>query len=64
MSNNEFNAEIRYRLGEFILIEMVRSGEITDGEFVELRDKLLDVCKPVIAELERGLPCGMRKTLK
>ena len=64
MSNNEFNAEIRYRLGEFILIEMVRSGEITDGEFVELRDKLLDICKPVIAELERGLPCRMRKTLK
>ena len=57
-------AEIKYRIGEFVFIEMLRSGKLSRREFRKLRDRLINLYHPVIGELERGQPCEERLNLK
>lgn len=64
MTRKNLNAEIKFRLGEFIFIQMVNNSELSDAEFEEARDQLLNLYHPIIGELERGLPCKVRKHLK
>ena len=56
--------EIDYRLAEHIFFQMWKNGLITDAQYEEMRDELLDELKPVIGELERGMSCQIRKSLK
>ena len=47
--------EMKYRLAKYLLRQMVREGILDRTQYVVLRDRLLDVYKPVIGELERGV---------
>lgn len=53
-----------YRIGENILLHMALNGLLTEKEYEKLRDELLDICQLVVGELERGLLCQRRKSLK
>ena len=53
-----------YRIGESILLHMTLRGLLTEKEYEKLRDELLDIYQPVMGELERGLLCQRRKSLK
>ena len=64
MTTENYEAEIKYRIGEFIFIEMLRKGKISRKDFRKLRDRLIDLYHPVIGELERGQPCDERLNLK
>ena len=64
MTTENYEAEIKYRIGEFIFIEMLRKGKISRKDFRKLRDRLIDLYHPVIGELERGQPCDERLSLK
>ena len=64
MTTENFEAEIKYRIGEFIFIEMLREKKLSRRDFRKLRDRLIDLYHPVIGELERGQPCDERLSLK
>ena len=64
MTTENYEAEIKYRIGEFIFIEMLRKKELSQRDFRNLRDRLIDLYHPVIGELERGQPCDERLSLK
>ena len=51
-----------YRIGENILLHMALNELLT--EYEKLRNELLDIYQPVVGELERGLLCQRRKSLK
>ena len=46
--------EMKYRLGKYIFLQLVQEGILTQDQYEELRDNLIDVYKPVIGELDRG----------
>ena len=56
MKRKDAEAETRYRLGNFIMLNLYKRGVITREQYLEIRDKLIDEYQPVIGELERGLP--------
>ena len=56
--------EIDYRLAEHIFFLMWENGLITDAQYEKMRDDLLNELKPIIGELERGVSCQIRKSLK
>ena len=56
MKRKDAEAETRYRLGNFIMLNLHKRGVITREQYLEIRDKLIDEYQPVIGELERGLP--------
>ena len=64
MTTENYEAEIKYRIGEFIFIEMLRKRQLSRRDFRKLRDRLIDLYHPVIGELERGQPCEERMSLK
>ena len=64
MTIENSEAEIKYRIGEFIFIEMLRNGNLSRRDFRKLRDRLIDLYHPVIGKLERGQPCAERLSLK
>ena len=47
--------ELKYRLGKYLFLQMLREGILDQAQYDALRDRLLDVYKPVIGELERGV---------
>ena len=53
-----------YRIGENILLHMALNGLLTEKEYEKPRNELLDIYQPVVGELERGLLCQRRKSLK
>ena len=46
--------ELKYRLGKYLFQQLLREGVLDQTQYDALRDRLLDVYKPVIGELERG----------
>ena len=46
--------EMKYRSGKYIFLQLVQEGVLTQAQYEELRDNLIDVYKPVIGELDRG----------
>ena len=56
MERKEAEAETRFRLSNFIMLNLYKQGVITREQYLEIRDRLIDEYKPVIGELERGLP--------
>ena len=56
--------EIDYRLAEHIFFLMQENRLITDAQYEQMRDELLNEIKPVIGELGRGMSCQIRKLLK
>ena len=64
MNEEMARREMDYRIGENILLHMVLNELLTEKEYEKLRDELLDICQPVVGELERGLLCQRRKSLK
>ena len=65
MTTENYEAEIKYRIGEFIFVEMLRKGKLSRRNFRKLRDRLIDLYHPVIiGELERGQPCDVILSLK
>lgn len=56
--------EIDYRIAEHIFFLMWENGLITEKQYMKMRDDLIDELKPVIGELERGMSCQIRKSLK
>lgn len=46
--------ELKYRLGKYLFQQLLREGILDQTQYNALRDRLLDVYKPVIGELERG----------
>ncbi len=64
MNKETAGREIDYRISESILLHMALGGLLTEKEYEKLRDELLDIYQPVVGELERGLLCQRRKSLK
>ena len=56
MTRTQAEAETRYRLSNFIMLNLYKRGIISREQYIEIRDKLIDEYKPIIGELERGLP--------
>lgn len=46
--------ELKYRLGKYLFQQLLREGVLDQAQYDALRDRLLDVYKPVIGEPERG----------
>lgn len=64
MNKDYAEKEMHYRLAEYTIFQMVSQGVLSDEEFEELRDRLIDIYHPTIGELERGMSCEIRKSLK
>ena len=64
MNEETARREMDYRIGENIFLHMALNGLLTEKEYEMLRDELLDIYQPVMGELERGLLCQRRKSLK
>ena len=64
MNEETARREMDYRIGENILLHMTLNGLLTEKEYEKLRNELLDICQPIVGELERGLLCQRRKSLK
>ena len=64
MNEETARREMDYRIGENILLLMALNGLLTEKEYEKLRNELLDIYQPVVGELERGLLCQRRKSLK
>ena len=64
MNSEKYEADIKYRLAEIIAFSLATEGLITPEEYELLRDALIDEYKPIIGELERGMACKIRKSLK
>ena len=56
MERKEAEAETRFRLSNFIMLNLYKQGVITREQYLEIRDRLIDEYNPIIGELERGLP--------
>ena len=56
MERKEAEAETRFRLGNFIMLNLYKRGVITREQYLEIRDRLIDEYNPINGELERGLP--------
>ena len=56
MERKEAEAETRFRLANFIMLNLYKQGVITREQYLEIRDRLIDEYNPIIGELERGLP--------
>ena len=55
MKRKDAEAETRYRLSNFIMLNLYKQGVITREQYLEIRDRLIDEYKPIIGGLERGL---------
>ena len=64
MEKHDAENEIHYRLAEYTFLQMAVSNILTEEEYELLRDKLIDTYHPIIGELERGMSCQRRKSLK
>lgn len=64
MNEETARREMDYRIGENILLHMALNELLTEKEYEKLRNELLDIYQPVVGELERGLLCQRRKSLK
>ena len=53
MERKEAEAETRFRLGNFIMLNLYKQGVITREQYLEIRDRLIDENKPIIGELEK-----------
>ena len=56
MNQNPTKSEVQYELCKLILLNLLAEGVISRGDYLLLRDKLIDELQPVVGELERGLP--------
>ena len=56
MNQNSTKTEVQYELCKLILLNLMAEGVISRGDYLLLRDKLIDELQPVVGELERGLP--------
>ena len=56
MKRKDAEAETRYRLSNFIMLNLYKQGVITREQYLEIRDRLIYEYKPIIGGLERGLP--------
>lgn len=56
MNQNPTKTEVQYELCKLILLNLMAEGVISRGDYLLLRDKLIDELQPVVGELERGLP--------
>ena len=56
MNQNPTKTEVQYELCKLILLNLLAEGVISRGDYLLLRDKLIDELQPVVGELERGLP--------
>lgn len=64
MDHNFCSEEAFYRFGECIFYHLAKDGKITPCEYEKLRDRLLDIYKPPVSRLERGLSWETRRSLK
>jgi len=56
LNQNPTKTEVQYELCKLILLNLMAEGVISRGDYLLLRDKLIDELQPVVGELERGLP--------
>lgn len=56
MNQNPTKTEVQYELCKLILLNLLAEGVISRGDYLLLRDKLIDELQPVVGELERRLP--------
>ena len=56
MNQNPTKTEVQYELCKLILLNLMAEGVISRGDYLLLRDKLIDELQPVVGELERRLP--------
>lgn len=56
MNQNPTKTEVQYELCKLILLNLLAEGVISRGDYLLLRDKLIDKLQPVVGELERRLP--------
>ena len=56
MNQNPTKTEVQYELCKLILLNLMAEGVISRGDYLLLRDKLIDELQPVVGELERKLP--------
>ena len=54
--NEQKTQDVKYRLAKLVLLNFYDLEMLTEEQFKELRDKLIDKYKPTIGELERGAP--------
>ena len=56
LNQNPTKTEVQYELCKLILLNLMAEGVISRGDYLLLRDKLIDELQPVVGELERKLP--------
>ena len=56
LNQNPTKTEVQYELCKLILLNLLAEGVISRGDYLLLRDKLIDELQPVVGELERRLP--------
>lgn len=54
--NEQKTQDVKYRLAKLVLLNFYDLEMLTEEQFKELRDKLIEEYKPTIGELERGAP--------
>lgn len=54
--NEQKTRDVKYRLGKLVLLNFYDLEMLTEEQFKELRDKLIEKYQPTIGELERGAP--------
>ena len=54
--NEQKTQDVKYRLAKLVLLNFYDLEMLTEEQFKELRDKLIDKYQPTIGELERGAP--------
>ena len=54
--NEQKTQDVKYRLAKLVLLNFYDLEMLTEEQFKEVRDKLIDKYQPTIGELERGAP--------
>ena len=54
--NEQKTQDVKYRLAKLVLLNFYDLEMLTEEQFKDLRDKLIDKYQPTIGELERGAP--------